>query len=95
MMSRLRGRSTADLLVLMIAGTICVCVLGGGTALIIAGFIGDIENPLAVSLITDTLAMLTSLLAGFLAGSTGALRNPYPTDLTPPKKPTKEPDEPA
>jgi len=49
----------------------------------------------AAAEVAAAAARLRELLAGFLAGSTGALRNPYPTDLTPPKKPAKEPDEPA
>jgi hypothetical protein len=65
---RLRDRSTGDLLVLFIGGTICVCVLIGAVGLIIQSFISDVDHPGAATLVGDTLVALTSLLAGFIAG---------------------------
>jgi hypothetical protein len=71
----LRDRTTADLLVLMLAGTICLTVLGASTAVIVAGFVNpDDEHAGAVAVVADTLQMLISLLAGFLAGRTDAER---------------------
>jgi len=65
---RLRDRSTGDLLVLLIGGTICISVLIGAVGLIWASLSGDAENPGAAALVGDTLVALTSLLAGFIAG---------------------------
>jgi len=65
---RLRDRSTGDLLVLFIGGTICICVLIGAVGLIVQSFISDADHPGAAALVGDTLVALTSLLAGFIAG---------------------------
>lgn len=68
---RLRDRSTGDLLVLMIAGTICFGLLATGaiTAIFIFANPGaNIEAP--ARLIADVTNTLIGLLAGFLAGRT-------------------------
>lgn len=71
---RLRDRSTADLLVLMIAGTICggLIATGAFTAVFVLLNPGvDISGP--ARLIADVVNTLIGLLAGFMAGRTGAL----------------------
>ena len=73
-MGFLRDRTVTDLLVLMLAGTICLTVLGASLAVIVAGFVNpDDEHAGAVAVVADTLQMLISLLAGFLAGRTDAM----------------------
>jgi uncharacterized membrane protein len=70
-MLNLEKRSTGDLLVLMIAFTICFSVLASGAAIVIAGILNpDSPHTAGVSLVTNVLQMLISLLAGFLAGRT-------------------------
>jgi hypothetical protein len=69
----LRNRSTSDLLVLMIAGTICFSVLSFGAIVAYLAIAQPEEShSSAVLLVTDTLQMLVSLLAGFIAGRTEA-----------------------
>jgi hypothetical protein len=72
----LRDRSTTDLLVLMLAGTICLTVMGASLAVIIGGFVNpEDEHTGGVAVVADTLQMLISLLAGFLAGRTDTQQN--------------------
>lgn len=63
------NRSTTDVLVLMIAGTICVAVLATGAAI---AFVEIRDSSVDTSSITNQLAdvinTLIGLLAGFLAG---------------------------
>jgi hypothetical protein len=71
----IRGRSTTDLLILMIAGTICFAVLAAGATV---GVI-QIKNPgantsTAYKSIQDVINTLIGLLAGFLAGRTETTR---------------------
>jgi hypothetical protein len=70
---KLFERSTTDLLIIMIAGTICFSVLAAGATV---GII-EITNPTvdtsqAVGMIADVINTLIGLLAGFLAGRTQA-----------------------
>ena len=67
----MRGRTTTDLLILMIAGTVCFSVLASGAAIAII----EIRDPgtdtsQAAGLISDVINTLIGLLAGFLAGRT-------------------------
>lgn len=67
----LTNRSTTDLLILMIAATICFSVLAAGATI---GII-EIRNPdkdttKAVGAVSDVINTLIGLLAGFLAGRT-------------------------
>lgn len=72
-MARLRDRPTTDLLVLMVAGTICLSVLvGGATAGFLLLFRPDSDTGKIVVLISDVLNTLIGLLAGFLAGRSDA-----------------------
>lgn len=71
----IRSRSTTDLLILMIAGTICFAVLAAGATI---GII-EIKNPgantsVAYKSIQDVINTLIGLLAGFLAGRTESTR---------------------
>jgi hypothetical protein len=69
------GRSTTDLLILMIAGTICLSVIAAGAAVSIV----EIHDPTAdtshaANFLGDVINTLIGLLAGFLAGRTEAQR---------------------
>jgi hypothetical protein len=72
-MARFRDRPTTDILILMIAGTICVSVLAAGATVAIAKiFAPDTDVGIATNIISDTINTLIGLLAGFLAGRTDA-----------------------
>lgn len=78
---RLRDRSTGDLLVLGIAGTICLSVLVGVVTLTILSILQpDNEHPAATAVVSDTIQMLVALLAGFLAGRTDTTQKKPPDD---------------
>ena len=80
-------RSTSDMLVLLIAGTICASVFASTIFLIISSLLSpDDEHNAAVAVISDTIQMLVSLLAGFIAGRTESQvvrREREPTDEAP------------
>ena len=62
-------RSTGELLILMIAGTICLSVVFGGLGVVLI----EVAHPEAdtavfAAAVTDTINTLIGLLAGFLAG---------------------------
>lgn len=74
-MGWLGRRSTGDLLVLLIATTVCFSVLAGGFGVFIAGLLyPDRDNTAVVRAIGDVINTLLGLLAGFLAGRTDAVR---------------------
>jgi hypothetical protein len=82
-MPRMRDRSVGDLLVLMIAGTICSTVVLGSVSLIAF----RIFNPEAgvspaLAALTDIINTLIGLLAGFLAGRTEMNVKKSETDVT-------------
>jgi len=67
----LKGRSTTDLLVLLIAGTICISVLAYGLVVsILVLFEPQKNHGPAVALLANTFQLLIGLLAGFVAGRT-------------------------
>lgn len=72
----MRGRSTTDLLILMIAGTICFAVLASGAtiAAIEVKSSGQADTSVAFKSLTDVLNTLIGLLAGFLAGRTQSVQ---------------------
>lgn len=90
---RLRDRSTSDLLVLMIAGVVCVIVVGSTGVLIVGEIIDpDVDRSDAASQINDIINTLIGLLAGFLAGRTEMVRrNGNGNGLTGSSKPTPPP----
>ena len=67
----IRDRPTVDMLILMIAGTICISTLGYGVAVAVLVFVQPQKNhgP-AVALLSSTFQLLIGLLAGFVAGRT-------------------------
>ena len=72
--ARLMGRSTGDILVLLIAVTICFTVIAVGAAGTVFAFIhptADIAGP--SRLIADIINTMIGLLAGFLAGTANRL----------------------
>jgi cytochrome c biogenesis protein CcdA len=67
-------RSTGELMVLMIAGTVCVTTLFGVVALVIIAFIHpQYDAASAARAVSGMLNALIGLLAGFLAGRTDVL----------------------
>ena len=72
-MTRLRDRPTGDLMVLLVAVTVCGSVVFGGVAVILVTlFQPDVDVTNAARNIADLLNTLIGLLAGFLAGRTDA-----------------------
>lgn len=72
-------RSTGDLLVLLIAGTVCFAVLAtGSTVAIIEIRDPSVDTSSIVNAIADVINTLIGLLAGFLAGRTYAGGRPIP-----------------
>ena len=80
-MTRLGDRSTGELLVLMVSTTICFVVVFGSIAL----FSTELVHPSAdtgpgLRTIGGIINTLVGLLAGFLAGRTGRLRDSSPSE---------------
>ena len=70
-MARIRDRSTGDLLVLMIAGTVCFAVISGGATIAVIEIIDpSSDTSSAIKAVTGIVNTLIGLLAGFLAGRT-------------------------
>ena len=64
-------RSTGDLVVLMLAATICLVVLlAGGTLLVLTLTNPGADLDALTSAVAHTLTTMIGLLAGFLAGRT-------------------------
>jgi hypothetical protein len=71
--ARLRDKPTGDLMVLMIATTVCSSVFVGGAALVVLAVVRpDLDTSNFARNIADLLNTLIGLLAGFLAGRTDA-----------------------
>jgi len=71
--TRLRDKPTGDLMVLMIATTVCSSVFVGGAALVVLAVVRpDLDTSNFARNIADLLNTLIGLLAGFLAGRTDA-----------------------
>lgn len=67
----IKDRSTTDVLILLIATTICLSVLAaGGTVAIVEIVHPESDTSQAVGAISDVINTLIGLLAGFLAGRT-------------------------
>lgn len=72
-MGRLRDRPTGELMVLMVAATVCgSVVVGGGAVILLALVQPTFDTSNAARTIADLLNTLIGLLAGFLAGRTDA-----------------------
>jgi hypothetical protein len=73
MARRLRDRPTGDLLVLIIAGTICTIVLGAGLGTVILVVFRPDEPVIAkvVGALSAVINTLIGLLAGYIAGVSG------------------------
>ena len=70
---RFRDRSTGDILVLLVAGTVCFTVVtSGATIVIIEIFHPSTDTEAGLRTITGIINTLIGLLAGFLAGKTGS-----------------------
>lgn len=69
MMRGLGSRSTGDVLVLMIAGTVCFAVLAGGACIAVLAFVRpEVDVSKGVNSIRDIIGTLLGLVSGFLAG---------------------------
>lgn len=63
------SRSTADMLVLMIAGTVCLSLLGAGAVIaVVAVLYPDRDTTQAAGVVSSGIQTLVGLLAGYLAG---------------------------
>jgi hypothetical protein len=72
-MAKLTDRPTTDILILLIAGTICFSVISAGAVIALAKLLNpDSDTSTATNIISDTINTLIGLLAGFLAGRTDA-----------------------
>ena len=67
----MRNRSTTDLLILMVAGTVCFAVLAAGAGVAAVEIAHpEVDTTSAQNSIGDVINTLIGLLAGFLAGRT-------------------------
>lgn len=65
------GRPTTDVLILMVAGTICLVVLIIGIGVVVVELVTPgADTATAVSGLSGIVSTLIGLLAGFLAGRT-------------------------
>jgi hypothetical protein len=70
-MAGMRDRSTGDLLVLMLAVTVCVAIIVGEVGiLILEGVDSSIDTSVAGGTIGQIINTLVGLVAGYLAGRT-------------------------
>lgn len=68
---RFRDRSTGEILVLAVTGTVCFGVLASGLSVMIISIVHpEADVSLWISRITGTFNTMIGLLAGFLAGRT-------------------------
>jgi len=87
----MRGRSTTDLLILLVAGTVCFALLAfGATIGALRLFRPDTDVNAAESGLFDIINTMIGLLAGFVAGRSGPPPSDKPdasnrsSDATPP-----------
>jgi membrane protein implicated in regulation of membrane protease activity len=74
-MPRRVQRSTTDLLILMITGTICLAILGAGAAIaVVEIWHPETDTTKAGAAVAAVLNTLIGLLAGFFAGRTDRTR---------------------
>jgi hypothetical protein len=78
-------RSTGDILVLMVAGTVCFTVVAtGATVVVIEMLHPEHDTSGAVRQITGIINTLIGLLAGFLAGRTDVMMPKKADETRPP-----------
>jgi len=71
---RIRDRSTGEILVLMVAATVCGYVIVSGTVIILLVFVRpEVDTTNAARNIGDVINTLIGLMAGFLAGRTDVM----------------------
>jgi len=82
-MAHLTERPTTDLLILLIATTICFSVVAAGATIGIVKVVNpDADVSQGVSAISDVVTTLIGLLAGFLAGRTDSAQQQRSADET-------------
>jgi len=69
---RFAGRSTTDLLILLVAGTISISVLAAGATIAVVEVVsgGKADTSIVVAKLSDVINTMIGLLAGFIAGRT-------------------------
>lgn len=69
----MRNRPTSELLILLIAGTICFSVLASGATIAVLKIVHpEVDVTGSTNALTDVINTMIGLLAGFLAGRTDA-----------------------
>lgn len=83
----LRWRTTGEVLVIIIAGTVCFSVLAAGATIAIIEIVHPSSNTdLVVTKLGGVINTLIGLMAGFLAGRTDVAHAIPPRGETPPPK---------
>jgi hypothetical protein len=71
----MRDRSTADLLVMMLAGTVCVAIIVGEVGIVVVQLTNsDADTSHAGGTIGQIINTLVGMVAGYLAGRTEVAR---------------------
>lgn len=64
-----RGRTVGELIILMLAGTVCVSVVLTGTGLVLLAVLApERDTTKLIAGFTSVISSLLALIAGFLAG---------------------------
>jgi hypothetical protein len=67
----MKGRTTTDVLILLVAGTICFAILATGAAVAALNIARPgVDTSTSQKTISDAVNLLIGILAGFLAGKT-------------------------
>lgn len=70
----LHDRSTGEIMILMVAATVCGAIVVGGAAVILLAFVHpEYNSSFAAQKLTSLLNTMIGLLAGFTAGRTDVL----------------------
>jgi len=74
-MSWIKDRSTADLLVMMLAATVCVAIIVGQVGIVVVHVISpSADTSTAGSIVGQIINTLVGLVAGYMAGRTEVAR---------------------
>lgn len=85
----IRSRSTTDLLILLIAGTVCFAILATGALIAATKLLHpSSDTSAAEAALTDVINTMIGLMAGFVAGRT---QTNMPTHPTPKENPDAAP----